>query len=82
MKSIYEQGFLEEQGFFNSDYGWSYDIKPPTKILRLISSNGYMYPQIEELAEFSNGEAQIVSLERINKQSELIELKSVLSKIL
>lgn len=82
-KSIFEENFRESLGYKNLNYGYSKRHKERLEItIRLISSNGWIYPQIEQAPEFSGEDLNIITLERIRNQNELIELEKVLNKIL
>lgn len=61
---------IKELGLSNMDYGYDISIDLD-KTLRLIVSDGWFYPQIEEMPETANGEIQVVSLNRIKYVHEL-----------
>lgn len=71
------EDLLNKIDFFNIDYGYSRNIELE-KVLRLIVSDGWLYPQIEQSPEMSNEETQIVSLNRIKYLHELQNLWKVL----
>lgn len=77
--SIFYHLFRESQGYQNYDYGYSKQLKPGL-LLRLVVSDGWIYPQIEQSESME--ETQIIGLKRIKYQNELIELEQTLIKII
>lgn len=83
MKSIFEENFRESLGYRNLDYGYSKRLENRIEItIRLITANGWVYPQIEQTPEFSSEDLNIITLNRIKYQHELIKLEEILNQIL
>jgi len=73
-----KEGVLEMCGFEQLDYGYQ-KTHELTTIIRLIVSDGYFYPQIEEAPEMSHQDTQIVSVNRIEYVHELQHLWRVVT---
>lgn len=76
MKEIYSK--LADYGFIELSHSYQRAVTPD-KVISLIPSEGYLYPEIIQLPELASGEMQAVSLNRIDTVKELKDLWKVVS---
>ena len=79
--SLFENEILEKIGYRNINYGYEKSLELD-KIIRLITADGWVYPQIEQCGEMSHQEVSIVSFERIKFLDQLHILEKVFGKVL
>ena len=77
--SLFEKGILEKFGYKNINYSYHKNIELD-KVIRLITADGWIYPQVEQNREMSHQDLSVISFTRIKYLHELQILHKTFGK--